>query len=60
MSKGNGEMKGVLWRGSRRGMERESCGLVFGGEKMRDKGRHLRRIKEKEWGNNKTSNFFKF
>ena len=22
MSRGNGEMKGVLWRGSRRGMER--------------------------------------
>ena len=30
------------------------------GERMRERGRNSWRMREKEWENNKTSNFFKF
>ena len=49
-------MKSVLWRGRRRGMERERLWMR---ENESERGNSWR-MREKEWGNNKTSNFFKF
>ena len=49
----------VLWRGRRRGMERKKLWI---GVWMREneRGGNSWKMREKEWGKNKTSNFFKF
>ena len=51
----------VLWRGRRRGIERGKLWIgVWMRENEKGGGRNSWRIREKEWGNNKTSKFFKF
>ena len=59
--KGGWEMKGVCCGEEEEGWEGESCGLVCGWEKKRETrggGGNSWRMREKEWENNKTINFF--
>ena len=50
----------VSWRGRRRGMEREKLWIGVWMRENEKGGGNLWRMREKEWGNDKTSNTFKF
>ena len=60
MRRGNGNKKCVLWRGSRRGMERGKFWIDVWMRENERGGGNLWRMREKQWENNKTSHFINF